>query len=132
MGVRVTGLDQVDELPDATVVVRFGYLIYDDFSFSILSEFAINGRYGLSVSYGVGVTAAALVKKRRLPHSVYRATSAGILRQAGREVVATDDKHALIMYSTEPTVEDWVQLDGILSKALQNPYANSRGRRRSR
>jgi hypothetical protein len=114
------------------VVVRFGYLLYGDFIDSIQNEYAINERYGLSVSYGVGMTAAACVKRRRLPHPVYRSATVAALKQGGLAVVATDDKHALIMYATEPTVQDWVQLGEILSEAQANPYAAQRGERRSR
>jgi hypothetical protein len=69
--------------------------------------------------------AAKEVDPTTLPHSVIRASTAGRIRAAGYELVATDPQpgHYSLMLPDPPTDDDWAALNSIFGEPQPNPVA---------
>jgi hypothetical protein len=126
-------------LPRTTVAVRGGTMPRERLIESAETEFertlkeAGTGAHGLSVSTFVGLSAreiALRVGTDALPHSKFRASTVGVLRDYGFEVVPTPifgAGHATLRLPTPPADADFDKLDAAFSTAECNPVRRPKG-----
>jgi len=115
-------------LPGDAVVVRGGIMgDQQKLHASVLEEYGISIRYGLSVFCHPGLTAeeiAQFVGTTWLPQSKMRPTTVAALRAIGLDVVRDDAEvpaHALVLFNAEPTHADWDAVEQTFEAPRPNP-----------
>jgi hypothetical protein len=94
---------------------------------SVLEEYGISVRYGLSVFCRPSLTAeeiAQFVGTTWLPQAKMRPTTVAALRAIGLDVVRDDAEvpaHALVLFNAEPTDADWDAVEQAFEEPRPNP-----------
>jgi hypothetical protein len=118
-------------LPDEAVVVRGGLSTPETLHKSALAHFDEKGVFALSVRSRPPMSAEELARvDPPMLHPRMRATTVGVLRRAGYDVIPDEPPpaHALIMLPGVPADDDYVTVSAIFGEPTSNP-AYQRGAR---
>jgi hypothetical protein len=131
---RLETEDQYD-LPDTALVVRGGEMNLTNLSASAEAEYAETGEYALSFWASADLDVGGIVRAarhqgeltgdRNIPHGRVQVSTAGRIRAAGFDLVATPPPgHYSLVLPDPPTVADYAAV----MSAFDSPVPNPEGR----
>ena len=115
--------NSLDDLPDATHVVRAGLLKVDDLLVATEISRARFGNYSLSIFTVPDSSPSEIAEIANRPHTYYRSTTLGALRTAGIRIENWDRStgHASIVFADRPTRQELRRLVSLFDSPELNP-----------
>ncbi|MCE7883466.1 MAG: hypothetical protein DYH08_06335 [Actinobacteria bacterium ATB1] len=117
----------MEELPPEALVVRMGSLESRTFWISVIDEHEASGRWGLSVLSRPSMAADEMIEESGLPHSKYRVSTVGAIRDAGYDVIPDEEAvrcHALLLFVDEPADIDYERVTSLFSEPRLRPHGS--------